>query len=90
MKNNNLLANKLKLYCSQNIHPSHEMELNKNEIWLHEQCMHLLCIYPKRYKLRALEAKIIMKVILSVIFVLQCRGQKRMCPLEGYMLGRQE
>ena len=49
-----------------------------------------IMFYPKKYKLRALEAKIIMKVILSVIFVLQCRGQKRMCPLEGYMLGRQE
>ena len=50
----------------------------------------IMYLINKKYKLRALEAKIIMKVILSVIFVLQCRGQKRMCPLEGYMLGRQE
>ena len=62
--------------------------------FLSNSTMNNVCIYyvftNKKYKLRALEAKIIMKVILSVIFVLQCRGQKRMCPLEGYMLGRQE
>ena len=40
-RNNTLYVKKSKFNCSQNIHSSHQMKLNRTEISLHEQCMYL-------------------------------------------------